>query len=172
MICTVWVFLQTFSHFIFIHFIFRSRDSLVHTNPSNNQAQIFGTWRLDLEHQTELIRWAQTPLGRNVRVREESEKKKDKGIWSWETEVSRGNSLSCPIRSVAAVSGLESRGGDVSFSLTVFLLLFLSWTVWGGFVRSSCWGEILSLSFIGQYREIVGSLCSLLLHYWTHHSVI
>lgn len=46
--------------------------------------------------------------------------------------MSWGNSLSCPMRSVAAVSGLESRGGDVSFSLTFFLLLFLSWTVWGG----------------------------------------
>lgn len=66
-----------------------------------------------------------------MRVREESEKKKDKGIRSWETEVSWGSSLSSPVRSVAAVSGLERRGGDVSLSLTIFLLLFLSWTVRG-----------------------------------------
>lgn len=80
---------------------------------------------------TELIGWAQTPLGRNVRVREESRNKKDEGIWSWETEVSRGNSLSFAVRSVAVVSGLERRGGDISFSLTIFLLLFLFGTVWG-----------------------------------------
>jgi len=45
--------------------------------------------------------------------------------------VSWGKSLSSPVRSVAAVSGLERRAGDVSFSLKIFLLLFLSWTVCG-----------------------------------------
>lgn len=48
--------------------------------------------------------------------------------------MSWGNGLSSAISSVAAVSGLERRGGDVSFSLMIFLLLFLSGTVWGGFI--------------------------------------